>query len=130
MDYKEKVIALLNSQELPKVLKEKLEEIFPELKESKDENIRKAIMACCSDHGHKYQYTGITAQDMLYWLEKQGEQNTLNADKVIEWLKHCNITNCDMRTSIIPDSSPTSIPNRVRWFSEDFIDKFKKDFGL
>ena len=106
MDYKEKVIALLNSQELPKVLKEKLEEIFPELKESNDENIRKAIMACCSDHGHKYQYTGITAQDMLYWLEKQGEQNTLNADKAIEWLKPygCVVDN--------------------------IVDQFKKDFGL
>lgn len=62
------------------------------------------------------------------WLEKQGHM--LNAAKVIEWMKHCNITDCDMRTSIIPDSSPTSNPHRVRWFSEDFIDKFKKDFGL
>lgn len=57
--------------------KNTLTNIFPELKESKeneDEKIRKAIMACCSDHGHKYQYTGITAQDMLHWLEKQSEK--------------------------------------------------------
>ena len=80
--------------------------IFPELKESKDENIRKAIMACCSDHGHKYQYTGITAQDMLYWLEKQCEQNTLNPDKVIAWFVS-NI--CDF---------------------EYYVKLFKQDFGL
>lgn len=39
MDYKEKVIALLNSQELSKEQKEKLENIFPELKESEGERI-------------------------------------------------------------------------------------------
>ena len=41
MDYKEKVIALLKSQELSKEQKEKLENIFPELKESEDERIRR-----------------------------------------------------------------------------------------
>ena len=42
MYYKEKVIDLLNSKELTKEQKEKLKEIFPELKESEDE-VRQGI---------------------------------------------------------------------------------------
>ena len=61
---------------------------------------------------------------------KKIDVKTLDPDKVIEWLKHCNLSDCDIRTSIIPDSSPTSNPHRVRWLSDDFINKFKKDFGL
>lgn len=73
MDYKEKVIALLNSQELSKEQKEKLENIFPELKESEDERIRKAIISCCIDHGSKYKY-GASMEEMCAWLEKQDKQ--------------------------------------------------------
>ena len=54
MDYKEKVIALLNSQELSKEQKEKLENIFPELKESEDKIMRKAIIQFTKENGYKY----------------------------------------------------------------------------
>ena len=43
-----------------------LETLFPELKESKDERIRKEII--------KYIKTGTYHKDWLTWLEKQGEQ--------------------------------------------------------
>ena len=66
MDYKEKVIALLNSQELSNEQKEKLESIFPELKESEDERIRKEII--------EYIKIGTYHKDWVAWLEKQGEQ--------------------------------------------------------
>ena len=72
MDYKEKVIALLKSQELSKEQKEKLENIFPELKESEDERIRKELIdyhrsmaAQADDYVH---------EAWIAWLEKQGEQ--------------------------------------------------------
>lgn len=72
MDYKEKVIALLNSQELSKEQKEMLETIFPELKESEDEQHRKWIL--------EYLYDGFRKSDEQFkdqfkcaiaWLEKQ-----------------------------------------------------------
>ena len=49
--------------------------IFPELKESEDERIRKAIIAYISHDQH----CGVSNADMIAWLEKQGIQTT---DKV------------------------------------------------
>ena len=134
MDYKEKVIALLNDQELSKEQKEKLENIFPELKESEseDEKIRKGLIKAVSRvlEGHKLFSTDVTRGEALAWLEKQGEKThaklgqleatktsdqelsnkiepkKLDADKVIAWLE-ANI--CDF---------------------EYYVKLFKKDFGL
>ena len=69
MDYKEKVIALLNSQELSKEQKGILEDIFPELKESEDEKIRKEIISALKFANVKGVYDKHIA-----WLEKQAEQ--------------------------------------------------------
>jgi len=88
-----------------------VEHIFPELQESKDEVIRKAIISCCIDHGHNYQFPDITAQDMLAWLEKQGHM--LDPDKVIEW---------------IDDQACQGWIEDVE--VDKFVDKFKEDFGL
>ena len=75
MDYKEKVIALLNNKELSKEQKEKLESIFPELAESENEMIRKGIIMCVK---------GMPDNDFrkkcISWLEKQAEQKP--TDKV------------------------------------------------
>ena len=71
MDYKEKVIALLNSQELSKEQKEKLENIFPKLKESEDENIRLEIRNFIWGYPEK-----LPERDKwLAWLEKQGNKS-------------------------------------------------------
>ena len=84
MDYKEKVIALLNSKELTKEQREKLKEIFPELAESDDERIRKAIhiyLDWLDGRNKDYQPKGnYSIKDMIAWLEKQGEQKP--TDKV------------------------------------------------
>ena len=78
MDYKEKVIALLNSQELSKEQKEKLESIFPELKESEDERIRKALRERIINYDPNNEILikeeGISQKQFLAWIEKQGEQ--------------------------------------------------------
>ena len=91
MDYKEKVIALLNSKELSQEQKEKLEDIFPELSESEDEKIRKAILGLVRQSseilGKKNQ------NNMISWLEKQGEQPTDKIEpkfKIGNWLVHNN----------------------------------------
>ncbi len=72
MDYKEKVIALLNSQELSKEQKEKLENIFPELKESGDEEVRLEIRNFIWEYPDK-----LPERDKwLAWFEKQGENKS------------------------------------------------------
>ena len=79
MDYKEKVIAILNSQELSKEQKEKLENIFPELKDSEDEKVKRiiySIVTKMSFHVHDI----FTEEEFQCfdawchtWLEKQDE---------------------------------------------------------
>jgi hypothetical protein len=65
------------------IAKAYIENIFPELKESEDDKIRKAIHIYLDwldgrkDYAPKGNYT---IRDMIAWLEKQGEQKT--ADKV------------------------------------------------
>ena len=50
-------------------------EIFPELKESEDERIRKAIIEHFEgSHSSMYPYKGFIKEQILAWLEKQGEQ--------------------------------------------------------
>ena len=52
-------------------------DIFPELKESEDEVIRKAIIEhFAGSHSSMFPYRGFTKEQILAWLEKQGEQNT------------------------------------------------------
>lgn len=75
MDYKEKVIALLNDQELSKEQKEKLENIFPELQENKDDR----IVRCLLNYFNHVRYNGLDLKgtdidEVIAWLEKQGKQ--------------------------------------------------------
>ncbi len=50
-----------------------IEEIFPELKESDDERIRNALIGF---HKSTIDIDGIKGEDIIAWLEKQGEQKT------------------------------------------------------
>ena len=57
-----------------------LEEIFPKLKESEDERIRKALIRyfTLSDDNADYQCCGVHYKDIVDWLERQEY-------KPIEW---------------------------------------------
>ena len=50
------------------------EAFFPELAESKDERIRKAIINVFSTHKDYEMFFGASVEDIRTWLEKQGEQ--------------------------------------------------------
>lgn len=67
---------------------ESLSYIFPELKESEDERIRKILIENFSNMA-MFSYWGATnkiqVSDIIAWLEKQGEQKELN---LVEILKH------------------------------------------
>ena len=51
-----------------------LENIFPELKESEDERIRKAILELVKQSTHIL--NPMNQKSMIAWLEKKGEQKT------------------------------------------------------
>lgn len=60
-------------------LKAALERIFPELKESKDERIRKALIKSFEIHDLRALIIpGFSAKDIIAWLEKQGESTDIN----------------------------------------------------
>ena len=63
-----------------KRLRRRFEHIFPELKESKDERVRKGLIKAVSRvlEGHKLFSTDVTREEALAWLEKQGEQTHAN----------------------------------------------------
>ena len=56
-----------------------LEDLFPELRESEDERVRKAILHLVKSQKEQHfgiaTYDDINWLDMIAWLEKQGEQN-------------------------------------------------------
>lgn len=81
MDYKEKYeMALEGIQEILSSgensikmsrLKLRLQPFFPELKESEDEKVRKAVIAHIKDLRFYDTYYSVTPDEMIAWLEKQ-----------------------------------------------------------
>lgn len=60
--------------------KEVAEFVFPELKENEDERIRKSLIEHIKGITSWNYFLGISKEQMLAWLEKQGEQKPI--DKV------------------------------------------------
>lgn len=61
-----------------------IEPIFPELKESEDERIRKALVTIVTNTEPSLTMLyGVDKADLIAWLEKQGEQKP--ADKVVKF---------------------------------------------
>lgn len=87
----EKVKGLLKDQEMALHAREKLANVFPELKESEDERIRKEFIAFIKKRdrsGCDYDY-----DKWLAWLEKQGEQKpVISNDAIREGIAHFGIT--------------------------------------
>ena len=72
--YKE---ALSHAREIHRNEDEKrrdMEWLFPELKESEDEKIRKALINVFATHKDYEVFFGVSVEDIRTWLEKQGEQ--------------------------------------------------------
>lgn len=60
-----------------------LEEMFPELKkESEDESIRKEIISAVNIYCSEYSRGTKVREDMLAWLEKQGEKPTWSEEDI------------------------------------------------
>ena len=60
-----------------------MNEIFPELKDSEDERIRKELLEHCKNQAKPYIQTGNKCpqiQSWIAWLEKQGNPKSTNID--------------------------------------------------
>ena len=65
------------------------EEIFPELKESEDERIKKAIIEFFESEDDNTTYSLVRKKDIIAWLEKQGKNSTDKIEprfKVGDWI--------------------------------------------
>ena len=70
------------------VVQQVLHNIFPQLRESEDERIRKAIIELLKEVEEDETYTGRQhIPDMLSYLEKQKEQKSLSISAASEWLR-------------------------------------------
>ena len=77
-----------------------LEEIFPELRESEDKRIRKALFEyfTTSDNNAYYEVCGVATKKILAWLENKDEQKPSNKVepkfKVGDWIVYDNKIVC------------------------------------
>lgn len=75
-DFLDRLQRVINDAGNIMILVEDLEEAFPELKERKDEKVRKALLEMVHDsNGLRADYN-IYKEEAIAWLEKQGWQNT------------------------------------------------------
>jgi len=67
-------------------MKQEFEKAFPQLKESDDERIRKVLIDLIQGINSWNYFLGVSKEQMLSWLEKQGEQKTFNEDEFLREL--------------------------------------------
>ena len=73
---------IVNSINVGLIGKDSFEAVFPELIESEDERIKKAIIERIQNWGLN-SFGNITKEEALSWLEKQGEQKTTISDEAL-----------------------------------------------
>ena len=86
---REEAIKILSERHSSALFSERtaLETLIPELKESEDEKIRKAILEFFKLQDDNTTYFFIPKKSILAWLEKQKEQKSLNISAASEWLR-------------------------------------------
>ena len=75
----QEALAPKDGREISGLTRACIEEIFPELKESDDERIRKALITYFQRFPYPYggiESAGTNAKEAIAWLEKQGKQKT------------------------------------------------------
>jgi len=77
--YKEEIDRATQLWECGDITRENLEYLFPELKESEDEKIRKAIIEFFESQDDNTTYSLVQKKDILAWFEKQGESDETKA---------------------------------------------------
>lgn len=107
------------------------EEIFSKFEETENEKIRKALINVFDTHKDYEMFFGVSVKDILSWLEKQGEQKTVEWGKEDEnyiyniayFLEHPTMLGeCNKHIAIEMINWIKSIKNRMQpqeWSKED-----------
>ena len=86
----EKIKYVMEHGVSPVLNKEDLQEIFPELVELKDERIRKGLITIYRDIPlYSKVIDDVRAEDIIKWLEKQGEKPKWTEEDVIRLDRIC-----------------------------------------
>lgn len=80
MNYEEKYKEALERAKAGKPI----DEVFPELKESEDERIRKELISYFEQFTNE-ELRGVNISDWIDWLKKPKEQKPTNSEKPKEW---------------------------------------------
>ena len=102
-------------------LRKRLQPFFPELNESEDERMRKALKQGFSYYENSFTFGGIKVEDIIAWLEKQGEQDMIPLDKAIKFLDEQLVDDKDEVTG-----EPFINFQNYGAFKETFISFFKE----
>ncbi len=95
-----------------------LKEVFPELKESEDEKIRKALVRF---HKSTIDVDGIKGEEIVAWLEKQGEKKST-------WSEEDEIGFNDTFWAIQQARTIAKDENDIGnlWYAEDWLKSLKE----
>jgi len=111
-DLLERIKQMANAQ--PEVTKAAIESQFPELKESEDERIRKAIIQFFELQDDNTTYSLIPKKDIIAWLEKKGEQKP-QGKSALEAIKEEKVDNANKVEPKFKVGDWVVSPNGVYW---------------
>lgn len=107
-----------------------LESLFPELKESEDERIRKSLIILLQHFCKGYRVPGlnfpVSYKDMLAWLEKQGEQEQDPCEHCKDKCLNCHNFPCIEKRAFEQGKSVFDVINEEKVDNADKVEpKFK-----
>ena len=113
------------------ILRKRLQPFFPELKDDKDERIRKVIYGwICTQPPQFFDINCFSKEEMLAWVEKQGEQKNTRKREIDDAYLQCI---CDAKHEI-EKQGKTLDANEVtkpHWISvEDELPPMKNEDGM
>ena len=89
-----------------------LESLFPELKESEDERIRKALIGGLKDCMYSEWHDGVSIKECIAWLEKQCEQKPVWSEESKQYLKIEGYENLSDYEKIFDDIADKYVRNK------------------
>ena len=112
----QEALAPKDGREISGLTRERIESIFPELKESEDERIRKEIIATI--HLYYGEPLEDEAKEMISWLEKQG--NKPQGKSALEAIKEEKVDNANkVETNSAWSEEDEKNLKRVIWYIEN-----------
>ena len=145
MNFKDKAISLLNQKELTAEQQKRLEEIFPELKDSEDEWIKRTLLKHLQEWQTTWHYIDkIPVERIIDWVKTREEPKipemkwdsniltgiksltkdtkTFDLEKACEWLKD----HTKVHSMMLSDRTTIDLPV-LNAYPDEFIQNFRKE---